>query len=218
MPPPLLHWLQHGYQCIRRPTLALDAANAGAPTSSVYLLQCISTAENFVHISDRAHVGIARVRASNAGWIGDHGLELLPNQRLGIRHVLPIETAADLAKVAFKDANGTVRTLGDVSTVVEDHQPLIGDAIVDGNPGLVLVVEKFPMGDTQEITREVDKALAALEPGLPGVTIDKDVFRSDSFLAVATDNLSRVALVSRLVGACSELRVIRFASSADFSA
>jgi CzcA family heavy metal efflux pump len=137
------------------------------------------------------------------GWIDT------PNQRLGIRHVLPIETADDLAKVAFKDAKGTVRKLGDVTTVVEDHQPLIGDAIVDGNPGLVLVVEKFPMGDTQEITRDVDNALTALEPGLPGVTIDKNVFRSDSFLAVATDNLSRIALVASLCAIVLLLLVFR---------
>ncbi len=30
--------------------------------------------------------------------------------------------------------------LGDVANVVEDHQPLIGDAITSG-PGLILVVE-----------------------------------------------------------------------------
>ena len=137
------------------------------------------------------------------GWIDT------PNQRLGIRHVLPIETADDLAKVAFKDAKGTVRTLGDVSSVVEDHQPLIGDAIVDGNPGLVLVVEKFPMGDTQAITRDIDNALAALEPGLPGVTIDKDVFRSASFLAVATENISRIALVASLCAIVLLLLVFR---------
>src|SRR5262249_36702425 len=54
------------------------------------------------------------------------------------------------------------------------------------------------MGDTQEITRAVDKALAALEPGLPGVTIDKDVFRSASFLGIATENLSKIALAATL--------------------
>ncbi len=124
------------------------------------------------------------------GWIDT------PNQRLGIRHVLPIVTAEDLAKVAFKDEKGVVHTLGDVSKVVEDHQPLIGDALVDGKPGLVLVVEKFPMGDTQEITRQVDDALTALGPGLPGVTIDKNVFRSSTFLGIATDNFYRVTLAA----------------------
>ena len=123
--------------------------------------------------------------------------------------------ATDDAKVAFKDANGAVRRLGDVSSVVEDHQPLIGDANVEGNPGLVLVVEKFPMGDkfptgdTQEITREVDKALAALEPGLPGVIIDKNVFRSDSFLSAATNNLSRTMLIASLCAIVLLLLVFR---------
>ena len=40
-------------------------------------------------------------------------------------------------------AGGRLR-LADVSNVVEDHQPLIGDAVVNDGNGLMLVVEKFP--------------------------------------------------------------------------
>ena len=54
--------------------------------------------------------------------------------------------------------------LGDVSTVVEDHQPLIGDAIVNDASGLVMVVE-VP-GDAVEVTRDVDEAIDELRPGL----------------------------------------------------
>ena len=43
--------------------------------------------------------------------------------------------------------------LGDVATVVEDHQPLIGDAVVGDGDGLLLVVEKFPGANTLEVTR-----------------------------------------------------------------
>ena len=58
-------------------------------------------------------------------------------QRLGIQHVSPIESAGDLAQVALppKDGAGAAGArplrLGDVATVVEDHQPLIGDATLD---------------------------------------------------------------------------------------
>src|SRR5262249_5888433 len=92
------------------------------------------------------------------GWIDT------PNQRLGLRPVLPILTSADPAKVTFKDNAGTLRTLGDVADVVEDHQPLIGDAIINGKPGLLLVVEKFPWGNTLDVTRGIDAALEALKP------------------------------------------------------
>ena len=118
------------------------------------------------------------------GWIDT------PNQRLGVRHVLPIVTADDLAKVTFKDKVGKVRKLGDVADVVEGHQPLIGDAIINGRPGLLLVVEKFPWGNTLDVTRAVDAALEALKPGLPGVEIDTHVFRPAAFIQTAITNLS----------------------------
>ena len=50
--------------------------------------------------------------------------------------------------------------LGDVANVVEEHQPLIGDAIVNGSDDrLLLVVEKFPGADTVEVTSGVEDAL-----------------------------------------------------------
>ena len=70
-----------------------------------------------------------------AGWIDT------PNQRLGIRHLLPIITPEDLAKVSVVESNGLL--LGDVAKVVADHQPLIGDALVNNGPGLLLVIGGF---------------------------------------------------------------------------
>ncbi len=76
------------------------------------------------------------------------------NQRLGIQHLQPITTASDLAKVPIDRASGGTLRLGDVADVVEDHQPLIGDAIfTDGDPGLLLVVEKFPGANTLDVTQ-----------------------------------------------------------------
>ena len=42
--------------------------------------------------------------------------------------------------------------LGDVAHVVEDHPPLIGDALTTTGPGLMFVVEKAPGADTLEVT------------------------------------------------------------------
>ena len=123
------------------------------------------------------------------GWIDT------PNQRLGVRHVLPIVTADDLAKVTFEDKAGNMRKLGDVADVVEGHQPLIGDAIINGRPGLLLVVEKFPWGNTLDVTRGVDAALESLKPGLPGVEIDTNVFRPANFIRLALTNLSWTLLI-----------------------
>jgi CzcA family heavy metal efflux pump len=136
--------------------------------------------------ADALDVGL--LKYSSGAHIGTGGWIDTPNQRLGVRNVLPIITPADLARVRVK--NNKDLTLGDVAEVKEDHQPLIGDAIVNGHPGLLLVVEKFPWGNTLEITRGIDEALQALKPGLPDVTIDAHIFRPAVFIETAIHNLS----------------------------
>ena len=115
------------------------------------------------------------------GWIDG------PQQRLEIRHVLPMSTAADLAKVNVDGA--TALRLGDIATVVEQHPLLIGDAIINNDQGLLLVIEKFPWANTQAVTKGVETALEVLRGGLPGVEIDAQIFRSASFLETAMANL-----------------------------
>ncbi len=86
---------------------------------------------------------------STGATIGTGGFLETPNQRLAIRHVQPICTPEDLARVPINDAtksDGTPLRLGDVANVVEDTWPMIGDAVINDGPGLLLIVEKFPLG------------------------------------------------------------------------
>jgi len=125
------------------------------------------------------------------GWIDT------PNQRLGVRHILPIRTAEDLAQVPIEGAPNI--RLGDVTTVVEDHQPLIGDAIVGQAPSLMLVVEKFPWANTMEVTQEVEEALHDLKPALGGINIDYSLFRPATFLEQAVENLTLALLIGAIL-------------------
>jgi Cu/Ag efflux pump CusA len=86
-----------------------------------------------------------------------------------------------------------------VATVVEDHQPLIGDAVFDDGPGLLLVVEKFPDATTRQVTHGVDEALEALAPGLTGVEVDASLFRPASFIDTAVSNLTTALLLGGLL-------------------
>jgi Cu/Ag efflux pump CusA len=139
----------------------------------------------------------------DASTPGTGGFIDTPNQRLGIQHILPIRSPEDLAKVAVVQdvpaANGQSLVLGDVATVVEDHQPLIGDAVVNDASGLALVIEKFPDANTVEVTRNVEDALAALQPGLSGIEIGSSLFRPATYLESATDNLAMALLVGLLL-------------------
>jgi Cu/Ag efflux pump CusA len=161
--------------------------------------------------------------AGNAMWVspltfldastpGTGGFIDTPNQRLGVQHVFPIRSAADLAEVpiAPEDTGGRIVRLGDVSTIVEDHQPLIGDAIVGGaGDGLLLVVEKFPGADTRTVTAGVEAALAALQPGLTGIQLDTNVFRPATYIDSAVGNVSFAALAGLLLAMVALMLVFR---------
>src|SRR5215510_5743560 len=141
-------------------------------------------------------VGI--LQFSNGAVIGTGGFIDTPNQRLGIRPVLPIKSAADLAQVPIenkKKSDGTPLRLGDVATVVEDTWPLFGDAVINAGPGLMLVVEKFPWANTLDVTKGVEAALDELRPGLPGIEMDSTIFRPADFIQLAFDNLTRALLL-----------------------
>lgn len=126
------------------------------------------------------------------GWIDT------PNQRLSIRHNLPISTPNDLAKVVVEDTDGQLR-LGDVATIVEDHQQLIGDASVQDGTGLILVIEKFADANTLEVTKGVEDALEAMKPGLTGINIDTTVFRAANYIEMALNNLSSSLVIGAVL-------------------
>jgi Cu/Ag efflux pump CusA len=131
---------------------------------------------------------------------GTGGFIDTPQQRLGIQHIIPIQSAEDLSNVALDRAPGeTPMRIGDVATVVEDHQPLIGDGLVAGGNGLLLVIEKFPDVNTLEVTRNVESALQAMQPALPGIAIDTSVFREASFIDASIGNVSIALLIGFLL-------------------
>jgi CzcA family heavy metal efflux pump len=127
-----------------------------------------------------------------AGWIDT------PNQRLSIRHLSPISSAEDLAKVTVVDTTPPL-LLGDVAKIVIDHQPMIGDAALDNGSGLLLVIEKFPGANTLEVTRGVEAALDALRPGLTGVEVNSNIFRPATYIGTSLDNLSRTLLIASVM-------------------
>ena len=82
--------------------------------------------------------------------------------------------------------------------MVEDHQPLIGDAVFTDGPGLLIVVEKLPGANALEVTDKLDSAVDSLRPGLSDVEIDTSFFRPASYIDQSDDNL-RFALILGIV-------------------
>lgn len=155
----------------------------------VTLMQVIRTAGNALWASPLSFLEAST--PGTGGWIDT------PNQRLGIQHFLPISKPEELAKVTVDGAPS--KRLGDVANVVEDHQPLIGDAIVNDGPALTLVIEKFPWANTRDVTQQVKDALHALRPGLAGIEIDPTLFRPATYLELAIKNLASALIIGGIL-------------------
>ena len=122
--------------------------------------------------------------------IGTGGWLETPNQRLGIRNRQVINTPQELANVPLARRGSQTLTLGDVARVRYGRSPLIGTAVVNGGPGIMLVIEKFPGANTLDVTNGILKAFKELQPALPGIQINTHIFRQANFIHTAIHNLS----------------------------
>ena len=157
----------------------------------VTLTQLIESTGNALWVSPLSFV--------EASTPGTGGFVETPNQRLGVQHIQPITTPDQLANVAVEGTQAPTLRIGDVAKVTEDHQPLIGDASLDGAPSLMLVVERFPDANTAQVTRDVDEALDAMAPGLAGIEMNAHVFRPASYITTALRQLGIAGLVGGLL-------------------
>ena len=151
----------------------------------VTLSQVINTAGNAQVVSPLTFL--------EASTPGTGGFIETPQQRLQVRHLL--EKIADPAELSRVPVEGADLRLGDVADIRVDHQPLIGDAVVGGGPGLILVVEKFPGISTPDVTADIEEALETLRPGLTGVTTDTTLFRPSDYVQEALDNAGLAVLL-----------------------
>jgi CzcA family heavy metal efflux pump len=172
--------------------------------NGVTLSQVIRTAGNAQLVSP-----LSFLEASTPGTSGF--IDTL-NQRLQIRHILPTVSPSKLARVPLEGNGGAAARrggkhvlLGDVAKVVQDHQPLIGDAVVNNRTGLLLVVEKFPGANTLEVTHGVQEAMDEMRPGLSGMQIDSHVFRPADYVEKAIDNLTLAVILG-----CALLALVLF--------
>jgi CzcA family heavy metal efflux pump len=134
-------------------------------------------------------------------FIGTGGFVETADQRINVRHKLTIDSADDLAEVPIRaaaDGKPAVR-LADVASVVEEPPLMVGDAVINGGPGLMLIVEKLPWANTLDVTKGVEEAIDAMKPGLPGLDIDTTIFRPASFIETSLKYLSNALLLGCLL-------------------
>jgi len=165
----------------------------------------------------------------DATAVGTGGFVDTPNQRLALRHVPAVYTPEQLGEMVLRfggpgsaglgqsnplsapATSPTVNGLGssgspiricDVAEVVVDYAPPIGNAIINNQPGLLLIVEKQPWANTLDVTRGVEKAMAELKPGMGEVQYDTTIFRPATFIERSLANLSHSMLLGCVLVVC----------------
>ena len=89
-----------------------------------------------------------------------------------------------------------IRTHGDRPVLVRDVADVRagaglkrGEGSRNGRPAVIVGVQKQPGANTIELTRRLDQQLDALQAELPGVTIDRRIFRQSDFIETAIANV-----------------------------
>ncbi|WP_424859213.1 MULTISPECIES: efflux RND transporter permease subunit [unclassified Tepidimonas] len=125
--------------------------------------------------------------AANAGggFIDLHSREYL------IRHIGRTTRPEDLAGVAVAFREGRPILLEQVAAVRFAPALKRGDAGYNGAPAVIVSVQKQPTADTVKLTREIEAALAELQPGLPpGLAAPKVLFRQADFIRASITNVA----------------------------
>src|SRR5262245_27100698 len=133
--------------------------------------------------------------AADATVLDTGGAIDTPNQRIAVRHLPAVSSPSDLADTVVGFRDGSPIRLGEVARIVEGSPMPIGDAVINDGPGLLLIVEKHPWGNTLDVTRKVEEALDSLKPGMQDVHVDHTIFRPATFIEKSIHNLGNALLI-----------------------
>ncbi|MDP4024075.1 efflux RND transporter permease subunit [Methylobacterium sp. NEAU 140] len=152
----------------------------------------------------RFQVGLNDVLAAARKATGVRGAGFVdtPNQRVVLRTEGQALTPEALGRTVLVNEGGASVVLSDVATVTAAPEPAIGGALVDGKPGVLLMVGAGIGVDTRAVTARLEAALEELRPALTreGVSLRPDLFRPANFVDAANGNvIQALALGGALV-------------------
>jgi CzcA family heavy metal efflux pump len=120
-------------------------------------------------------------------------------QRIALKTEGQALTADEVGEVVVGHRNGASLRLRDVARVVDGPEPKLGDAAVNGEPGVLLQVWSQYGTNTRDVTEAVEEAIRELAPVLKAAEIhvaDPPLFRPASFIDLSIHNIN----VSLLIG------------------
>lgn len=151
------------------------------------------------------HVNLSMLKMQGLGVTAEEIEEALANsssnttggflQRSGksilIRNIGRLQSKEELDNMVVAYKNKTPILLSQVTESIKfDSKQKIGDASMNGEPAVLMVIEKQPGSGTLEVTADVLNALEELKPSLPkGTIINSEIFRQSDFIDNSIENV-----------------------------
>jgi CzcA family heavy metal efflux pump len=135
-------------------------------------------------VSDVAkHLGETNQNAS-AGFLVQGGQELL------IQGLGRVRTTSDIADTVVAVRDGVPIRVGQLGVVQIGEAIKRGEGSAQGEPAVILGVQKQPGANTLTLTKTLDETLDEIEKTLPkGMKINRNIFRQANFIQTAIQNV-----------------------------
>jgi CzcA family heavy metal efflux pump len=113
------------------------------------------------------------------------------NQRITLQTQGQSLTPEQVERTVLLHEAGASIVLGDVADVVAAPEPPIGAALIDGKPGIMLMIGQQYGANTREVTARAEAALQELRPALEAeqIRLHPDLFRPANFIDTATQSV-----------------------------
>jgi CzcA family heavy metal efflux pump len=127
---------------------------------------------------------------SSGGFMNQYGNEYI------IRGVGRTNNIDEIGNAVISMVNDVPIKISDVAQVkVGGALPKIGDASLNGEPGIVMTVAKQPGINTLVLTEEIDAALVEISKTLPaGININTKIFRQADFIQASISNIQKALI------------------------
>lgn len=138
--------------------------------------------------------------AKSASGVRGAGFVETPTQRVLVQTEGQSLTPAEVGNVVVTQHAGVSVRLRDVATVIDAAEPKFGDALVMGEPGVLLTTSSQFGANTMEATEAVERALEELKPvfAAEGITVFPRLHRPATFIEHALHNVQHSLLLGAI--------------------
>lgn len=123
------------------------------------------------------------------------------NQRITIQSQPPTITPDMLGNVMIDAQDGRGIRIKDVARVVEEAQAKVGDAVIQGEPGVFMTMSSQYGANTMEVTVALEKALDEMKPVFEAEEIDyhPGMHRPATFITASLHNVEHSLLIGGIL-------------------